>query len=79
MNYPEIQYPTISLFTKILWPDHQYNGGTGLCKLGDSELFERVAESVRLFGDSRIWTKDNELHSSMRDLSKFWSFHESRI
>lgn len=78
-----MKYPTtdveISPFGNIQWPDHHSNGGTGISKTEDSKLFERVAESVRLFGDSRIWTKDNELHSSMRDLSEFWSFHKSRV
>jgi hypothetical protein len=58
----------------ISWTEHWSNGGTGISKGCGAE----IAQSVHEFGDQSIWMSGNELHSSYRDLSKFWQFHRTR-
>ena len=39
----------------------------------------QITESVKQFSDPAIWTKPGELHTSLKDLSKFWAFHKERV
>lgn len=60
------------------WMDHWTNGGTGVTKTSGKD-FTEIAESVKLFNDPQIFMKGSELHSTQRDLSDFWKFHDNRI
>lgn len=69
---------------RIQWPDHFSNGGTGITRCVSSDPLP-LSESIRLFGDSKIYMKEaggvQEMHCSREriDLSDFWAFHKQRM
>lgn len=62
--------------TRIHWPDHFSNGGTGISKFKLDQLprFKRLVEE---YGSKDVWIKDDcELHTTLEDLSDFWRLDE---
>lgn len=60
--------------SRVLWPEHWTNGGTGYTKFdsGKLPLFERA---IRELNDPTVFLAGLELHStrSRHDLSDFWN------